>query len=398
MTTAVPALPARSVLLHVGPHKTGTTSVQAKLAAARGELREHGVLYPGPRGAHHAEARAFVGSPEGFAGDGPPLQTKAWKRLTRIARESDEKVVLSSEFFSWASLEDLTRLGDELDLDAVHVLIAARNCGRLALSGWQQGVSSGNRGSLAEWLEERFRREEAGTGGSNFWFRYDPAALVERWSTVLDLDRIHVVVLDESDHGLLPATFEQLLDLPAGLVADQPTDQHNRSLTAPEIEIVRSTGDVMRDELSWDEYSLLFRTGVGRQLIYSRTPAPDEVRTALPAWAVDQAGRETESTIARLLASGAHLVGDVTNLRATLSPGEPVAVESVPVELAVHAVAGSMKAAQRRIRWSARRIAELEAQATPRPDLAAAPARDLAAELRRRIGARLTRPFRRDRG
>jgi hypothetical protein len=41
-----PALPAGTRLLHIGPHKTGTTAVQGALFAAKEEMARHGVDFP----------------------------------------------------------------------------------------------------------------------------------------------------------------------------------------------------------------------------------------------------------------------------------------------------------------------------------------------------------------
>lgn len=39
-------LPAGTRLLHIGPHKTGTTAVQGALFAAKERLPEYGVAFP----------------------------------------------------------------------------------------------------------------------------------------------------------------------------------------------------------------------------------------------------------------------------------------------------------------------------------------------------------------
>lgn len=368
--TPVAPLPAGSVLIHIGPHKTGTTALQAKLASAREELRERGVVYPGPRGAHHAEARAFLNRPEGFTGDGPPLKVKAWKRLVAIAGRGEGTVVLSSEFFAWSTAEDRARLVEQIDPGRIHLLFVARNPGAVALSTWQQSVSSGNTITVEDWLLERFRRDQPGVGGTDFWSWADAAALAAGWSEVLDPARIHAVVADPADRGLVPRTLEQLLGVPEGLVADQPVDAHNRSLTAPEVELLRATIGLVRDHLTWDEYSLFFRAGLARRLIYTRTPPADEQRLVLPAWAATQAAAEVESTITRLRTIPVHLVGDLANLRRGPGTGEHPTVGAVPTELAAQAAVGPMLAAQRRLARYEKRIAALEAdlaEATARP-------------------------------
>jgi hypothetical protein len=43
----VPSLPDGALLLHIGPHKTGTTAIQAALANGRPQLLRHGVVTRG---------------------------------------------------------------------------------------------------------------------------------------------------------------------------------------------------------------------------------------------------------------------------------------------------------------------------------------------------------------
>ena len=60
MNTAI-LLPEGSRLLHIGPHKTGTTTVQAAFHQNREELRQQGIHYAGsgsqPMSAAMAAAR-----------------------------------------------------------------------------------------------------------------------------------------------------------------------------------------------------------------------------------------------------------------------------------------------------------------------------------------------------
>ncbi len=53
-----PWVPRGGLLLHIGPHKTGTTALQAAFAEARPRLETFGVSYPGQHAAPHGAAMA----------------------------------------------------------------------------------------------------------------------------------------------------------------------------------------------------------------------------------------------------------------------------------------------------------------------------------------------------
>ncbi len=128
---------------------------------------------------------------------------------------------MSSEFFALCEPDQRARVVGDIGRDRLHLLVAARNPGSIALSTWQQVLRDGKTGHLEDWLEGRFRRPEPGSATEGFWSWADPATLVENWSLELDLDRIRVVVIDESDRAALPTAFEQLLGLPAGVLASR---------------------------------------------------------------------------------------------------------------------------------------------------------------------------------
>ncbi|MCZ0989260.1 hypothetical protein O1M54_32920 [Streptomyces diastatochromogenes] len=75
-------LPAGTRLLHIGPHKTGTTAVQGALFAAKDRLPEYGVAFPA-HSRHPMEAAlaacarpAMMGTPGRPTGTGPGC----WRR------------------------------------------------------------------------------------------------------------------------------------------------------------------------------------------------------------------------------------------------------------------------------------------------------------------------------
>jgi hypothetical protein len=74
------------LLLHIGPHKTGTTTLQYAFDALRYVLLRAWVYYPRglhSSGAHHAFAWQVLGRPLGWLGIAPELVTSPEHRLDR---------------------------------------------------------------------------------------------------------------------------------------------------------------------------------------------------------------------------------------------------------------------------------------------------------------------------
>jgi hypothetical protein len=370
-----PALPADCILLHIGPHKTGTTALQAALASRREAMAEHGVLYPGTQGAHHLEARVLGRQPAGWQHDNERLPgDEVWTDLVREATSAPGRVVISSEFFAQWGAPMRARIIESLGGERLHVLIAARNPGSIAVSTWQQVLRDGKAGELDTWLEERFRRDRPTRTTEGFWSWADAATLAEEWSPLVGPDHLHVVVIDEQDKALLPGTVEQLLGLPPELLPRRIPTAHNRSLTAVEAELLRQVLDRTLGQVSWEDFSRLVRSGFTRRLLNERVPPPDEARATLPDWAAEQAAAEAESIESRLRSLGVHVIGDLDNLRRLPPHGEQPRVTQIPVDAAAEAAAGVITAAVRsleRARADARRAARRREK--PRKQRPAAP-------------------------
>jgi hypothetical protein len=95
-------VPKRVCYIHIGPHKTGTKSIQWFLSQHRAELLEHGYLVPESgniHGGHHAIARTLCGQ------EVPERQLSVAATFVRALGEtSSNAVVISSE-----ALDDLLR-------------------------------------------------------------------------------------------------------------------------------------------------------------------------------------------------------------------------------------------------------------------------------------------------
>ena len=89
------------LLLHVGSHKTGTTTIQDALAGNRPWLEDHGVYYPNPKPYFFAKSDAHHDLAHALAAPGGPDSARVRKfrdHLVEAARHHD-RILLSAEPF-----------------------------------------------------------------------------------------------------------------------------------------------------------------------------------------------------------------------------------------------------------------------------------------------------------
>ena len=100
--TPQPVAPG-SVLLHIGPHKTGTTALQSGAASRRAQLEAEGVTYPLHKGRdHHSAAAMAVGGRKwGWVERGGHyVPEERWTSLVEEVHAAPDRVFISSEFFA----------------------------------------------------------------------------------------------------------------------------------------------------------------------------------------------------------------------------------------------------------------------------------------------------------
>jgi hypothetical protein len=215
-------------LLHIGPHKTGTTAIQGALHLARGRLAVAGVVYPGRGRQPLWPILAITGQPALLGRPSPEISS--WENLVRDVRAAgDQRVVLSSEFFAEADDATARRVIADLGGARVHVVLTLRPLTRILPSQWQQYLQNGFHFQYLEWLEG-ILSDPPRTPTPGFWRRHRHDELVERWAAENGPDNLTVIVVDESDRLMLLRAFESLLGLPAGFLV--PGERAaNRSLT-----------------------------------------------------------------------------------------------------------------------------------------------------------------------
>ncbi|MEV6170453.1 hypothetical protein AB0L99_19765 [Streptomyces sp. NPDC051954] len=339
-------LPSGTRLLHIGPHKTGTTSIQGALFEVKDAMPEHGVVFPAST-RHPMEAVLAVCARPGMLGNTKPTE-RHWERLVEQVDASGKSTsVISSEFFADApDDETIARVVEELGGDRVHVLITLRPLARIMPSQWQQYVQNGLRMGYEDWLTHMLRKAPYEKPNPSFWRRHRHDRLVERWARVVGPERVTVVVVDDRDKGGLMRTFEALLGLPENLVQPVP-DTANRSLTLAETEMLRNLnvefrGNGLPDEL----YSQLVRYGAVMHMKNTCAPGPDEVKICTPQWALEAAAEIGAEMAGRIGTMGVRVLGDPGLLSVVPKPVARTAAEPlIAPEVAAHALYGALAAA-----------------------------------------------------
>jgi hypothetical protein len=334
-------LPEGTRLLHIGPHKTGTTTVQAAFHQNREELRHQGIHYAGSRSQPMSAAMAAARGTR-LATDSAASEDR-WSGLVQeIDTTSAGRTVISSEFFCEADEQHIRTIVTDLGIARTHVVVTLRPLVKILASQWQQYMQNRLTMSYDHWLEEMLHHADTTTLTPSFWRRHRHDALIARWADVVGIDNLTVVVVDEQDKRMLMRTFEQMLALPAGTLVPHDVAA-NRSLTYAEAEMLRAFNTEYR-ERDWSEadYTRFVRFGAARYL-QQRRPGPEEARVLTPQWAVRRAVQISEGMCRNIAASGVRVVGDLDSLSKPLDPSatgdnpEPV---KVPVEVAACFSAG----------------------------------------------------------
>jgi hypothetical protein len=187
---------ARRVFLHVGTAKSGTTFLQDLWWEHREALRGRGLLLPGDGRRDHFAAAAVVKGMTAVVDTLDERQRGAWRRLVDETGEWPGDVLVTNEHFSdsppdaaASALADLSGAAGE-----VHVVVTARDLGRVLPSAWQQRVKMGARQPYRRFLATVRRGED----DQKFWRYQDVPAILARWSAGLPGGHVHLVVVPPS--------------------------------------------------------------------------------------------------------------------------------------------------------------------------------------------------------
>ena len=377
-------LPTGTRLLHIGPAKTGTTSLQSGFHRNRAALEPYGVQYAG-RG---SQARAAAGAiATGGRIAGHKRGVEAWPELVEEVQSSTAKrVVISSETFARADDEGAQTVIDAFGADRTHVVITMRPLADMLPSSWQQYVQTGERCTYEEWLDEMLTSPDTVDGAQpEFWRKTRIDVLARRWGALVGPEQVTVVSLANRPRDFVLRTFEQFTGLPSGTLVPDRTSE-NVSLGFGVAEVVRRFNELFdeRPGATPDLQARLVEFGTIRYLRRTPEALTADSRIDVPAWAADRAAEIVQDMNRGLRDAGVRVVGDLDALAVPSRP--PVESVATPTTVSTEAAAGLLVGM---MLASARGIPEFA------PAVRAVPVRRIddfsTAELMRHVGRRLLR-------
>ncbi|MGV3561676.1 MAG: hypothetical protein ACO1ON_00215 [Nocardioides sp.] len=346
------------VVVHVGLTKTGTTHLQALLAAHREPLLAAGWLYPDLGPGTHFRAAADVRRSAHLLGLDTSRVDGAWSALCAEARrhvgETGGDVVLGHEVLAGATTEQAVAALAHLDGLDVHVVVTARDLGRQAVAHWQERVKLGDTRSFATFEAEELRADtgrddgpDAGGVRPRFWHGQDLADTLARWTAGGATGHLVVGPAPGAPREELWRRFAEALGVPTG--PDGPVDPAlpvagNPSLGAPEVALVREVNRLLAaDEppMSTEVHHRVVKRGWAEQELAARSSTPARTPASLgPLLTAATHVWLGEVTSAR------HLVhGDPTDLDPVLArPGDPPPDVPWPADVDPAAVADMLRA------------------------------------------------------
>jgi hypothetical protein len=299
--------------LHIGLMKTGTTYLQQVWRTNADALAEQGIWTPAKPDEPRVRLAVWdlVGRRPRGASDA--RIAGQWEKLTKaVASRSDHRVLLSEEYLAARTRREATRAVSGFPEHEVHVIVTARDLGRVLASAWQEDVKSGSTRTWSDFIAAvRDPARAAQDPGRGFWLRHDLPRVLAVWAAAAGRDRVHVVTVPPTGS---PATL--LLERMAAVIGfgtaplTKPPGYRNESLGAPTTEVIRRLNTAIDGRLNQRQYDFVIK----RNLITGLPPATSVDHLALPEDHLAWAGQEAERIIAQVREGGYDVVGDLEDL------------------------------------------------------------------------------------
>lgn len=398
-------LPDGTHLIHLGPFKTGSTTVQRTLHARRDELPGHGVGFPADGGTRARHAGWWAMGSKPAMGRRPATQEDWDRYVAEVAACDQPRLLISNEEFSVADAASAARIVAGVGGERPHVVYVVRGLDRLLPSYYQERLKAGEARTYHQWLEDVFAHDPRDPAvRSGLWNSYDVGTVVERWLGAVEPQEMTLVVAHDRDRSQLPRIFSELLGLPDDFFTERTA---NQSMNWATCETLR-TFNARWAEHGGDRAS--YHQLVQRGLVTAAARLSPDVAApplpALPSWAHDQLRGLAADQHAAVLAAadrGVRVIGaDPAGLLTLRDPDDTAtAPEVLGVPQSADLLHGLyLRATERESRLSERldtargRTQDLKRRLRGQRTVEETSARDLAREILRRVARRGLRPGR----
>jgi hypothetical protein len=332
------------LILHVGFHKSGTSALQESLHIQRQELLEFGISYPAigytGRKAHHRIAWALTQKPWGWktrGGETTPYRHFS-RIISRINRSKVQKIVLSTEFFSELTAEQIQKIKLAVKNRDVKVFFTIRPLAKILASSYQQYLKYGIKADFEKWLHAVLDEPGVAKLTPTFWKRHQHAEVIQRWSDVFGPESVTLIVADETRPDFLYEAANSYLELPEGLLKAQPTGT-NRSLSMEEVSLLLEINNRFPKDRPWKEYLFFVRQGFVRNLTDHIPVAANSSKLLTPKWAVDKANEIGNASIEAIKSMPIEVRGSLDSLKdANVPEGETTYASSIDIQTVAQAI------------------------------------------------------------
>jgi hypothetical protein len=270
-----------------------------------------------------------------------------------INRSSSEKIVLSSEFFSELSLDQINTIAAAIKGREVRILFTLRPLVKLLASSYQQYLKYGTKADYVEWLHSVLDEPGVSKVNPTFWKRHMHGEVVARWTEVFGSEAVTVLIADESKPEFLFDNVNEILGLKNGFLKPQTTGS-NRSLSLEEVALLLEINKTFPKQREWSEYLTFVRNGYIRQLTDHVPVKEGSEKLPTPDWAIEIANGIAAGSKKQIKSLGVKVVGDLESLdSAKVLVGEPNYPTLIDIQTVSAAMLGFDKKLVRRlpVRW-----------------------------------------------
>jgi len=217
----------KKILLHIGPHKTGSTYIQKRLYENRTALLKNNIYYP----------EIDIGKQWGHIKLAQDIIKRDRVAIENFLSDIDRynNIIISSEVFWNFNSEDISFFKSFLSDYCVEILFFKRNFIKTLISKWQESIKHGNVESWSESLLSHFLRP------------YESRILnctkfLKNWDRIVKPCKLHILNYDAILENNGDIFYETLMSFKIkDIVCDTAkSDLINKSMQFPSVELVRN--------------------------------------------------------------------------------------------------------------------------------------------------------------